>query len=454
MPIQSVNPANGTVLRTYNPLTETETVAKIERSETAFRTWRETSLAERSHYMQLIATQIRRNSEDYAQLLTAEMGKPIAQARAEVEKSATNFDHYSEMASTYLAPRSVSTDASESYVQYDPLGVILMVMPWNYAFWQVLRMAAPILMAGNTALLKHASNVPQAALAIEQIMTDAGLPEGVFQTLLIGAADVEKVIENDEIKGVSLTGSEHAGSLVGAQAGRLIKPVVLELGGSDPSLILEDADVELACTTAATSRLQNNGQSCISSKRFIVHEAVYDEVLKQLVTIFESYTVGDPSNEKTQLGPVVSEQALDELLSQIKASVAAGAKIAAGGSRLDQPGFFLAPTILTDVTPDVPSYHEELFGPVVSVIKVKSDDEAVKVANDTRFGLGASIYTKDLEHAKRLIPRIESGSVFVNGLVKSDPRLPFGGTKKSGIGRELSEEGIRAFTNIKTVWIK
>ena len=454
MAIRSINPTTGEMLKEFEPFSESELNKRLEISNDAFKEWGTISLDERAKHMFSIAKKLHENVDEYAELLTTEMGKTFEQAKAEVEKSALNFEHYGEHSASYLCDRKINTDGSESFVTYEPLGVILTIMPWNFAFWQALRMAAPILMAGNTVLLKHASNVPQAALLMEKIMLDAGMPEGVFQTLLIETSMVKTIIENDYIKGVSLTGSEKAGSIVGAQAGKEIKPVVLELGGSDPSIILEDCDLESTCETIAKSRLQNNGQSCIGSKRFIVLDAIYDEFLKQIKSVFESYIVGDPMDPKTMIGPIVSEDALNELLDQIKRSVDTGAKILTGGKRMDREGYFMEPTILIDVTENVPSYSEELFGPVVSIIRVKDDDEAISVANDTRFGLGASIYTKDIKRAKTLVPRIEAGCVFINGLVKSDPRMPFGGIKRSGIGRELSEEGIREFTNIKSVWIK
>ena len=454
MALQSINPATGEVLMEFEALTDLEVSKKLDKSYGAFLNWRGLSYQKRASYMRDIAEHLKSHASEYGKLLTAEMGKTLVEATAEVEKCAWNFEHYADNTEEYLKDRVVETDASESYVTYEPTGVILTVMPWNYAFWQVLRMVAPILMSGNTVVLKHASNVPQSALKLESLMVEAGLPEGVFQTLLVSSSQVEAIIENDHVQGVSLTGSEYAGSMVGAQAGKAIKPVVLELGGSDPSIILDDADLDFACETVAKSRLQNNGQSCIGSKRFIVHEAIYDEFLDTLTTVFENYVLGDPMDEKTMIGPVVSEDALNELLDQIKRSVDAGARVVTGGERVGDEGFYLQPTILADVVEGVPSYSEELFGPVASVIKVASDEEAIAVANATRFGLGASIYTRDVARAKKMIPYIEAGNVFVNGLVKSDPRLPFGGVKKSGIGRELSEEGIRAFTNVKTVWIK
>jgi len=454
MAIQSINPATGETLKTFEALSNDEVQRKLDKSNAAQKSWKKLSIQQRAAHMRNIAKQIRDNSDEYAALLTTEMGKTLKQAKAEVEKCAWNFEHYADNSESYLTPRTVSTEASESYVAYDPLGVILNIMPWNFAFWQALRMAAPILMAGNTIVLKHASNVPQSALIMEKMMINAGLPEGVYQTLLVNSSQVESIINNNIIRGVSLTGSEYAGTQVGKQAGEAIKPVVLELGGSDPSIVLDDADLDAHLETIATSRLMNNGQSCIGSKRFIVHAAIYDEFVKRMKKVFESYVIGDPMNEDTMIGPVVSESALEELQKQIKSCIDSGAELVTGGERVGNTGYYLQPTILTNISPAVPSYHEEIFGPVASIIKVADDEEAVKVANDTRFGLGASIYTADMNRAKKLIPQIESGSVFVNELVKSDPRLPFGGIKKSGVGRELSEEGIKAFTNIKTVYIK
>jgi len=454
MPIQSINPATGNVIKSFDELSDEQVESKLTASQNAYNTWKYTSLEERAEYMRNAASAVRDSSEDYARLLTQEMGKVITEARAEVEKCAFNFDHFADSAHDYLSPRTVVTDASESYVSYEPLGPILIIMPWNFAFWQVLRMAAPILLAGNTIVLKHASNVPESALAIENIFRKAGFPEGVFQTLLIGSSKIEKIIEHPIIRGVSLTGSEPAGRAVGAQAGKNIKPVVLELGGSDPSIVLADADLDMTVKAASYSRLLNNGQSCIGSKRYIVVEAIYDQFMEKLLAEFKTYVPGDPMLDETKIGPVVSQDSLDEVLGQVQRAVDAGATIELGGKQLDRPGSFLAPTILSNITSDVPTYYEEIFGPVASVIKVKDENEAIEVANATDFGLGSSIYTADVEHGKTLVPRIEAGCVFINGMVKSDPRLPFGGIKNSGIGRELSAEGARAFTNVKSVWIK
>jgi len=454
MAIKSVNPATGKTVEEFEPLSKDQVEAKLTKAQNAYESWRWVSLEERAKYLIAAADHLKAKVDIYGEVLTKEMGKPIGQARSEVEKCAFNFQHYAESAADYLKPRIIETDASTSYVTFQPLGVILNIMPWNFAFWQALRMAAPIIMAGNTIVLKHASNVPRSALAIEKVFNEAGFPAGVYQTLLIDSSTIEDIINDDRVQGVALTGSEGAGSAVGAEAGKQIKPVILELGGSDPSIVLADADVSFACETASKSRLQNNGQSCIGSKRFIVHEDVYDEFLEELTNIFSSQVLGDPMDEETDLGPVVSEEALDELLDQIKRNQEAGATVHYGGNRVERDGFFLEPTILTGVTEAMPAYKEELFGPVVVVYKFSEEDQAIKIANDTDFGLGASIYTSDTDNGQKLASKVEAGSVFINGLVKSDPRLPFGGIKRSGIGRELSEEGIKAFTNTKTIWVK
>lgn len=455
MPIVSINPSTGATVKEFEEISDGELTAKIEAADKAFHEWRNTSFDERGALMVAAAQVLRDDVEQYARMLTEEMGKTIGEARAEVLKCAWNFEHYAEQGEAYLESRQIETDGAESYVQYDPLGVILNVMPWNFALWQALRMAAPILMAGNTIVLKHASNVPRSAVAIEQLFRKAGFPDGVYTTLLIGSSKVESVITNPIIKGAALTGSEYAGSMVGSQAGREIKPVVLELGGSDPSIVLADADVQFACETAAQSRLMNNGQSCVGAKRFIVHEDVYEDFLEKLTAVFEAQVIGDPIDEATTMGPVVSKGALDELVDQLERNKAAGVTVHHGGNTVEHGGgFFIEPTILTGITPEAPAYTEEFFGPVVGVYMFSDLSEAIELANATDFGLGASVYTADTELAKKIARDIDAGGVFINGMVKSDPRMPFGGTKRSGVGRELSEEGIRAFTNAKTVWVK
>jgi succinate-semialdehyde dehydrogenase/glutarate-semialdehyde dehydrogenase len=381
------------------------------------------------------------------------MGKPIAEAEAEVEKCAWNCDFYADNAERFLSDEPVETNARESYVAYEPLGVILAVMPWNFPFWQVFRFAAPALMAGNTCLLKHASNVPQCALAIEEVFRDAGLPAGAFRTLLIPGSAVDAVIQDPRVRAVTLTGSDITGEKVAASAGRALKKTVLELGGSDPFIVLADADLDAAAETAARARFQNTGQSCIAAKRFIVEDAVADEFDRKFADAVARLKVGDPSDRSTQIGAMARGDLLDDLDRQVRASVEQGAKVVAGGARVPGRGWFYQPTILSGVTSQMPAFREETFGPVAAVIRAKDADEAIALANDSDFGLGAALWTRDLERAKTLARRIESGSVFINGMVASDPRLPFGGVKRSGYGRELAAFGIREFVNIQTVWV-
>ncbi len=454
MPIQTINPTTGEVVKTFEELTEEQIEAKIAQGQAAFESWKKTSFAERKELLLKLAKHLEENARNYGEVLTLEMGKPIAQAEAEVKKCAWVCEYYAENAESMLAKEMVQTDASESYVRFDPLGIVLAVMPWNYPFWQVLRFAAPAVMAGNVGLLKHASNVPQSAELIEAAFDAVGFPKGVFQNLLVSARKVEAIVRDDRIKAATLTGSEYAGSQVAMQAGEEIKPTVLELGGSDPFIVLADADIEATCEIATKARLQNNGQSCIAAKRFIVVEEVAERFKELYRAKFESQVVGDPMDEKTTIGPLASERMRDEIELQVNKSVEAGAKILTGGKRIGEKGFFYAPTILENLQPGMLAYSEEIFGPVASLIVVKDEAEALRVANDSKFGLGASLWTQDLEKANKLIPQIEAGAVFVNGMVKSDPRLPFGGIKKSGYGRELSHYGIKEFLNIKTVWIK
>lgn len=454
MPIQSQNPATGEILKTFQELTNAEIENKIARAQSTFEMWRETSWAERAEKLKKAAEILRADARKYGELATIEMGKPIKQAMAELEKCALACDYYAENGEAFLKQELVQTDASESYVQFDPIGIVLAVMPWNFPYWQVFRFIAPAAMAGNVGLLKHASNVPQCAQAIEEIFVRAGFPEGVFQNLLIGSGKVESIIRDPRIKAVTLTGSEYAGRKVASAAADEIKKSVLELGGSDPFIVLADADIETAASVATTARLQNAGQSCIAAKRFIVEESVHDTFCELFKTKFEAFKMGDPMDETTEIGPVVNEASLIEINKQVEESVAKGARILTGGARAEGLGYFYKPTILVDVGPGMPAYSEEIFGPVALVIKVKDADEAVRVANDTSFGLGASIWTTDTEKAKALATRIESGCVFINGMVKSDPRLPFGGAKRSGYGRELSHYGMKEFVNVKTVWVK
>ncbi len=453
MPLLSKNPATEEVLGTFEELTDAALDAKLERAAAAFHAWQDVPLEERARLMRRVGELCRERAPELGRLATLEMGKPLKQAVAEVEKCATACDYYADNAAAFLAPEPVATDASESFVRFDPIGVVLAVMPWNFPFWQVMRFAAPALMAGNVGVLKHASNVPQCAAAFEQLFTDAGFPEGVFQNLAIGSGKVERVLRHPAVWGVALTGSEGAGKAVGSLAGSLVKKSVLELGGSDPFIVLEDADVARAAQVGAYARLQNNGQSCIAAKRFIVLDAVHDAFLAAFTEQFAAQTVGDPLDEKTTVGPLANEGGLRDIERQVKDAVAQGARLVTGGSRVGATGYFYAPTILADVRADMPVAQEEFFGPVALVFRARSEEEALALANGTPFGLGSSVWTADPDRAKRLAPRIRAGSVFVNGLVKSDPRLPFGGTGVSGYGRELSSYGLREFVNVKTVWI-
>ncbi|MCX6714225.1 MAG: NAD-dependent succinate-semialdehyde dehydrogenase [Candidatus Uhrbacteria bacterium] len=454
MSLTSTNPTTGNMLKEYPELTDTELDEKLTLAESQFVSWKKTSFEERANLFLTLAGLFKSRGTEIGTLATQEMGKPLAQAIAEVEKCASVCEYYAHHAATILAETSIASDASESYVRFDPTGAVLAVMPWNFPFWQVMRFAAPALMAGNVGLLKHASNVPQCSEALEDLFLEAGFPVGVFQNLLIGSAKVERVIRHNIVQGVALTGSEFAGSKVAALAGSLIKKTVLELGGSDPFIVLEDADIETTAAAAVKARFQNNGQSCIAAKRFIIVDAVYDAFLSAFKTNVEALVIGDPMDLTTAIGPMVNNSSRAEIEKQVADSVALGAVIETGGAYLERPGFYFAPTILSNVKSGMPAYHDELFGPVASVIRVKDAEEAIHVANDTVFGLGSSIWTKNLELAKELAPRIRAGSVFVNGMVKSDVRLPFGGTGISGYGRELSSYGILEFVNIKTVWVK
>ncbi|MBE0646093.1 MAG: NAD-dependent succinate-semialdehyde dehydrogenase [Bacteroidetes bacterium] len=453
MPFASVNPATGEVLEQYDEHSSEETLRRIDLAATAFRAWRETDFAHRAGLMHRAAAELHARREDYARMMTHEMGKPITQARAEVDKCALVCDWYAENAEHILQKEVMPSDASESYVRFDPIGPVLAVMPWNFPFWQVFRFAAPALMAGNTGLLKHASNVPGCALMIEDVFRRAGFPEGCFQTLLIGSGAVKAVITHPAVVAATLTGSESAGSHVASDAGRELKKTVLELGGSDPFIVLDDADVDQAARTGAMARMINTGQSCIAAKRFIVTERVAERFTALFTHAVAGMKTGDPLQDDTEVGAMAREDLLLDLDAQVRASVALGAEVLTGGRRLDGPGAFYMPTVLGNVRKGMPVFDEETFGPVAAVIVVRDEDEAITVANDSAFGLGASLWTRDRARAERLAPRIEAGSVFVNGLVKSDPRLPFGGVKRSGYGRELSHYGIREFVNIKTVWI-
>ncbi|MEB2353720.1 MAG: NAD-dependent succinate-semialdehyde dehydrogenase [Ignavibacteriales bacterium] len=453
--LTSINPSNNKVLKQYDEMTTEQSSKIISLAHQTFLKWKETSFTHRAGLMKKAAEILRQNSEEYSVLMTMEMGKPLAQSRAEVEKCAWVCDYYSENAEKFLADEIIKTEASKSFVTYQPLGVILAVMPWNFPFWQVFRFAAPNLMAGNTGVLKHASNVSGCALAIEDIFRKAGFPENLFRTLLVSSKNVKPIIENENIKAVTLTGSVPAGKSVASLAGSRIKKTVLELGGSDPYIVLEDADLEKAALSCVNSRLINAGQSCIAAKRFIIVEKVYDEFEKYYLKFMSEKKMGDPSDEKNHLGPQASIKLRDELHNQVLRSVELGAEIILGGKIPSIDGAYYPPTILKNVKPGMPAFDEELFGPVAALIKAKDEDEAIELANNSIFGLGAAVFTKDNRRGELIAKeRLNAGCCFVNDFVKSDPRLPFGGIKESGYGRELSPFGIKEFVNIKTVFIK
>jgi succinate-semialdehyde dehydrogenase/glutarate-semialdehyde dehydrogenase len=454
MSLDAVNPATGELLETYDEMTPGETAAAVEEAHAAWKSWRTVPFAERARPMKKAAAVLRERKEEFARLMALEMGKPLKQGISEAEKCALGCDYYAEHAAAHLAPEMVKTEASKSYVAFEPLGVVLAVMPWNFPFWQVFRFAAPALMAGNTGVLKHASNVPGCALAIEDVFIRAGFPKGVFRTLLVGSRQVKAVIEHPLVSAVTLTGSTPAGKAVAAQAGAVLKRTVLELGGSDPYIILEDADLDYAVSTCATSRLINSGQSCVNAKRFIVIEALAAAFTERLVAAMKTKKMGDPLAEGTDIGPQARPDLRDELHTQVMDSVAKGATLLLGGEIPPGKGSFYPPTVLADVTPGMPAYNEELFGPVASVFIARDEADAVRIANDSIFGLGAAVFTRDAARGERLARELEAGCTFVNTLVASDPRLPFGGIKESGYGRELGTYGIKEFVNVKTVYVK
>ena len=451
--MKAINPATNELIKEYTEHTSKEISGIIDSVQEEFIEWRGTSFDHRSKLMKKAAAVLRDNKEEYARTMTLEMGKIIVESRAEIEKCAWVCEYYADNAARFLADEIIETDAGKSLAAFQPLGIVLAVMPWNFPFWQVFRFGAPALMAGNAAVLKHASNVPGSALAIEQIFREAGFPENIFRTLMIPAKKVEEVIVNKHVKAVTLTGSEPAGSQVASIAGRELKKTVLELGGSDPYVVLDDADIDACVKTSVTARMINAGQSCIAAKRFIVVESRLKEFEKRQTELMSSIKIGDPLDEDTQVGPLARLDLLDELDDQVQRSIKAGAKLLCGGKRADRKGAFYLPTVLADVKEGMAAYEEETFGPVSAIIAVKDAEEAVAVANDSRFGLGGSVWSRDIEKAEAIARRIESGAVFVNGMTKSDPRLPFGGVKKSGYGRELSLYGIREFVNIKSIWI-
>ncbi|TMB67338.1 MAG: NAD-dependent succinate-semialdehyde dehydrogenase [Chloroflexi bacterium] len=453
MALQSINPATEELLASFEEFSADQLDEALERGIQAFGEWRRVSFDDRSRLMRGAASHLREEKERLAGLTTAEMGKPIIEAEAEIEKCAWNCDFYADNAGRFLARQTVGSNAAESYVAFEPLGPVLAIMPWNFPFWQVFRFAAPALMAGNVGLLKHASNVSQCALAIENTFRAAGFPEGVFQTLLASGQQTEALIDDARIRAVTLTGSDITGSKVGAASGRALKKSVLELGGSDPFIVLADADIAAAAETGVRARNQNTGQSCIAAKRFIVVESVADEFEQRFIDGVAHLKVGDPMQRETQIGPLARGDLRDGLEDQVRRSVDEGARLALGGHRMEGRGYFYAPTVLIRVTPEMAAAREETFGPVAALIRARDADEAIAIANNTPFGLGANLWTRDLDRARLLAKEVQAGSVFINGMVASDPRLPFGGIKRSGYGRELSEFGIREFVNIQTVWI-
>jgi succinate-semialdehyde dehydrogenase/glutarate-semialdehyde dehydrogenase len=453
MAIRSLNPATGELLRSFNPHSPAEVNAKLQRASDTFKTYRHLSFAARSGRMRTAARILEQEKRELARIMTLEMGKPILAAVQEAEKCARCCQYYAECAEHFLADEPAQTGAARSFVKYQPIGPVLAVMPWNFPFWQVFRFAAPALMAGNTGLLKHAPSVPQCALAIEDIFRRAGFPEGAFQALLIGTAETAQVIEDHRVAAVTLTGSVAAGRSVASTAGKRIKKSVLELGGSDPFIVMPSVDVDQTVGTAVQARTINNGQSCIAAKRFIVHERIAGEFERRFVARMQALKIGDPMDEATDIGPLATEDILDHLEQQVHQTGQAGARLLCGGKRLERPGYFYPPTVLADIPHGSPAHNEELFGPVASLFRARDIEHAIEIANDTPFGLGSSLWSNDPQEQGLFIDRIEAGLAFVNGMVASDPRIPFGGVKESGYGRELGRHGIREFVNAKTVSI-
>jgi succinate-semialdehyde dehydrogenase / glutarate-semialdehyde dehydrogenase len=451
--IASINPATGEKLKEFTPFDDAEIEKRLTHAETAFRKYRRTKFTDRSVLLEAVAELLFQEKGKFAQIITLEMGKLFRASVEEIEKCARGCRFYAENGERFLEDEPAQTDAAESYVQYQPLGPVLAIMPWNFPFWQVFRFAGPALLAGNVGLLKHASNVPQCALAIEEIFCRAGFENGVFQTLLIEPEQVEKVIVDPRVKAVTLTGSEKAGSAVASMAAREIKKSVLELGGSDAFIVMPSADFENALSTAVKARTINTGQSCIAAKRFVIADQIYDDFLNQFVERMRALKLGDPMDPETEIGPLATEQILQGVHDQVQKTIAAGAKLLTGGNRIHGPGFFYEPTVLVDVPKESVAYREEVFGPVASIFRVRDAADAIELANDTTFGLGASAWTNDLEERKLFASELDAGMVFINAMVASDPRLPFGGVKRSGFGRELGAAGIREFTNAKTIWI-
>ncbi len=453
MSMQTINPATEEVLETFEPYSREQIDAALEQAHQAFQQWRLTTFAQRAHHLHNVASYLRQHKERLARIATLEMGKPIVEAEAEVEKCAWNCDYYADNAEKFLNDEPVSADATESYVSFQPLGVVLALMPWNFPYWQVLRFAAPALMAGNTAVLKHASNVSRVALELQQVFQACGLPPGTFTTVLVPGAKTETLISDPRVAAVTLTGSEAAGVAVASASGRALKKHVLELGGSDAYIVLADADLDAAAQTAVRARFQNTGQSCIAAKRFIVVDAVAAAFTQKFVEYAAKLRVGDPLARETQIGPLARADLRASLEKQVQDSLAMGARMLLGGKRLEGRGYYYAPTIVTGVTPEMPLFREETFGPVAAVIRARDTEHAIALANASQFGLGGNLWTRDIEQARQIARALQSGGVFINGMTASDPRLPFGGVKHSGYGRELSSFGIREFVNIQTVWI-
>src|SRR5919198_5973599 len=453
MAIASINPATGEKLKQFSPIADAEIEKRLSRAETAFTKYRRTTFSERAELLHAATELLFQEKQRFSELITLEGGKLFRDSMAEIEKCARGCRFYAENGARFLEQEPAQTDAAESYVEHQPLGPVLAVMPWNFPFWQVFRFAAPALMAGNVGLLKHASNVPQCALAIEKIFCRAGFDDGVFQMLLIEPEQVEKLIVDARVKAVTVTGSEKAGVAVASAAAREIKKSVLELGGSDAFIVMPSADFERALSTAVKARTINTGQSCIAAKRFIIADQIYDDFIEQFVERMRALKIGDPMDPETEIGPLATEQILQGVHDQVQKTIAAGAKLLTGGNRIHGPGFFYEPTVLVDVPKQSPAYREEVFGPVASVFRVGDAQAAVELANDTTFGLGSSAWTNDREEQKLFASELDSGMVFINAMVASDPRLPFGGVKRSGFGRELGAAGIREFTNTKTIWI-